>query len=332
MIQDQMRQLLAGYAADTLSADERRLLFEAALDDQELFNALQNEDALKELLDDPVTQARLRIALQPRRRAFSGRRWMLGVAIPAAIALVIVAVMNRAGAPRLVATDKAPRIAIQAAPAPAAQPAAGPVEKAENAAVPAAPPAPRLQAKKAGRGELPAPVPAVAAEARLAQPNAAPRMTANMRLLAPAVPEPVKAQLAAASAPDANLYQGPLVQYALDRSGPDGQDVRVRVTTGAAGYLALYELTPSGNVTRVYPARDDAARVAANSTLEIPFAPLKIADSGTRLRLVLVPSVFPASNGFLGGALGGVAGGGGTTLGTGAPPLAPMTVDIPLVP
>ena len=38
-------------------ADRRtsgRTLFEAALEDQELFNALQNEDALKELLDDPV--------------------------------------------------------------------------------------------------------------------------------------------------------------------------------------------------------------------------------------------------------------------------------------
>ncbi len=63
MTQDEIRKLLGGYATNALSADERRILFEAALEDQELFNALQNEDALRELLDDPVSRDQVRRAL-----------------------------------------------------------------------------------------------------------------------------------------------------------------------------------------------------------------------------------------------------------------------------
>ncbi len=52
-------QLLGGYATDTLTEEEKRQLFEAALQDQELFNALADEEALKALLTKP--EARLRI-------------------------------------------------------------------------------------------------------------------------------------------------------------------------------------------------------------------------------------------------------------------------------
>ncbi len=41
MTQDEIRKLLGGYATNALTADERRILFEAALEDQELFNALR---------------------------------------------------------------------------------------------------------------------------------------------------------------------------------------------------------------------------------------------------------------------------------------------------
>src|SRR3984885_15478419 len=108
MTQDEIRKLLGGYAANELTADERRILFEAALEDQELFNALENEDALRELLADPVSRDQVRRALAApvasrRRPAFWSRRWILGVAIPAVVALIIVAIMNRAKAPRLIA-------------------------------------------------------------------------------------------------------------------------------------------------------------------------------------------------------------------------------------
>ena len=66
MTQEEIRKLLGGYATNALSADERRILFEAALEDQELFNALQNEDALKELLDDPVLRDQMKSCLDIR--------------------------------------------------------------------------------------------------------------------------------------------------------------------------------------------------------------------------------------------------------------------------
>jgi len=46
-------QILGGYATDTLTEEEKRQLFEAALHDQALFDALADEEALKALLADP---------------------------------------------------------------------------------------------------------------------------------------------------------------------------------------------------------------------------------------------------------------------------------------
>src|ERR1700678_258313 len=107
MTQEEIRKLLGGYATDRLTADERRILFEAALEDQELFNALQNEDALRELLDDPVARSQVRRMLadpRPKRRPhFGSRRGLWGGALPAAAAVILIAIMNRANAPRLIA-------------------------------------------------------------------------------------------------------------------------------------------------------------------------------------------------------------------------------------
>jgi hypothetical protein len=99
MTQDEIRKLLGGYATNALTADERRMLFEAALEDQELFNALENEDALRELLDDPASRDQVRQALAgpiaSKRPGFWSRRWLLGVAIPAAAAVILIIMMNR---------------------------------------------------------------------------------------------------------------------------------------------------------------------------------------------------------------------------------------------
>jgi hypothetical protein len=63
---DDVRKLLGGYATGTLTEEEKQTLFNAALDDADLFNALADEHALKELLDDPTTRAQaLRAAETP---------------------------------------------------------------------------------------------------------------------------------------------------------------------------------------------------------------------------------------------------------------------------
>ena len=56
---DDVRKLLGGFATGTLSEAERQTLFDAALQDDELFAALADEQALKDLLEDGTVRAKL---------------------------------------------------------------------------------------------------------------------------------------------------------------------------------------------------------------------------------------------------------------------------------
>ena len=101
-----IRKLLGGYAADTLTAEERQALFEAALKDQDLFNELAREQALKELLEDPGARRHLLTALEEkpgfvdRWRAWMGRpvAWV-AVGSLAAVALLVVVTVRKAEPP-----------------------------------------------------------------------------------------------------------------------------------------------------------------------------------------------------------------------------------------
>ncbi len=64
MIPDEVRKLLGGYATGTLTDEERNLLFSAALQDQELFDVLADEEGLRELLAEPATRQTLLEQLQ----------------------------------------------------------------------------------------------------------------------------------------------------------------------------------------------------------------------------------------------------------------------------
>jgi hypothetical protein len=261
MTQDEIRKLLGGYALNELSAEERRVLFEAALEDQALFNALENEDALRELLEDPVSREQARRALAApipsrRRTSFWSRRWMFGVAIPAMVAVIVIVLMNRANAPRLIAPP------VQSA---SDQSAADQITADQSAAdlksAPAAAPIPSTRTPMA-----------------------------SLRVGAPQqMPEAIRQQFGSGFAANGPLYQGPLVKYALVRSGPKGNEIRVDLTPQIAGYLALYRVDAAGNSQRVHPVRDVAERVVAGVTIQIPSVPIKIADAGEKLRLVIVP-------------------------------------------
>lgn len=72
MSEHELEKLLGGFAADTLTAEERKLLYTAALHDQELFNALADEQALKELLADPAVRLRLLQALTQAKTSGAG--------------------------------------------------------------------------------------------------------------------------------------------------------------------------------------------------------------------------------------------------------------------
>ena len=343
MTQEEIRKLLGGYATNALTADERRMLFEAALEDQELFNALGNEDALRELLDDPVSRDQVRRALagpiaskRPgfwSRPVFWSRRWLLGVAIPAAAAVILIIMMNRANAPRLIAPPvpqtMTTNIAPTAPPELTAKLEPAPKEARKQSKTKALN---RIQIAAGQMSTDAVAAPAIPSPAQLEAPRPA---MASLRAAAPAaIPDAIRQQFSAGFPPNAPLYQGPLVRYSLVRSGAAGDDIRVEVTTGTAGYLALYEVDTAGNSKRVYPvnqsANEPAVRVLPNLAIQIPNSPIKLADAGQKLRLVMVPAGPPATIGLLGGAVNGAA------LGTGnaafPEPATPLVVDIPLAP
>jgi hypothetical protein len=94
MTREQVRKLLGGYAAGTLTPAEETALFEAALEDQELFDELGREQALRDLLSDPAARAHLLAALDEPRPAWGQRaaRWILGNAVGLAAVACFVTV------------------------------------------------------------------------------------------------------------------------------------------------------------------------------------------------------------------------------------------------
>src|SRR3984893_11946049 len=105
MTSEQARKLLGGYATNSLTEAERQALFEAALDDQELFDALQQEEALKELLADPVSRNQVQQALTQTPAsaatvaAWWSRWWVWGGFTAAVAATVLIVSVIRSNEP-----------------------------------------------------------------------------------------------------------------------------------------------------------------------------------------------------------------------------------------
>jgi hypothetical protein len=100
---DAIRKLLGGYATGTLTSAEQAALFAAALEDQELFDALASEQALRDHLRDPVAHAQLLAALAPPPRA-SFWQWLrspvvAGLVTAGIAAIAIVAVWQSTRVP-----------------------------------------------------------------------------------------------------------------------------------------------------------------------------------------------------------------------------------------
>ena len=263
-------------------------------------------------------------------------------------AVILIAIMNRYNAPRLIAPPPQTRSAtIAPKPAPELQaklePAAPELKKQLQ-------PKPQPGAPKQVASNLaptaPSPItraaiaPRPAAEPLISSPvqldSSRPAM-ASFRAAGPlAIPEAVRRQFSDGLAANAPFYTGPLVRYSVVRSGPAGDEIRVAVTAQLAGYLALYRVDPAGNLKRVYPADAVAVRVSPDLTIQVPNEPIKIGGAGERLRLVILPAALSEVIGQLGrtGVVGGAVN--GAVLGTGAArlsaPRAPLIVDIPLAP
>ena len=153
-----LQKLLGGYAAGTLTPEERRALFDAALADQTLFDALADEEPLREVLADPACRERVQAALVERPSVpFWLRRpalWSMAAATAAAAVVLTVIVLRPKPvptAPRQVAMARKVELPQSAVPAPAqAPPTAG-----RRARAPERPAPPAAQRQLASAKPLP---------------------------------------------------------------------------------------------------------------------------------------------------------------------------------
>src|ERR1700730_1083393 len=112
MKDEDIQNLLGGFATDTLTDRERELLFTAALKNQELFDALPDDQALRELLSDPASRRQLLQALEPEKRgvfAWMRRPLVWAVAMSAVTALMIAVALRQARPPAMEIAQTFPR-------------------------------------------------------------------------------------------------------------------------------------------------------------------------------------------------------------------------------
>jgi hypothetical protein len=285
---EDIHKLMGGYATGSLSEAERKVLFEAALEDQELFDELAREQALKELLDEPGAKQRLIAGLAPRRTEAAWRKLWPWLAFAGALALPLMianfvmvrstqrqAQLAQVRVPELrsvlpqdavsqpVVPEGQRRAEPTAAPPPkAVQPPkkVAPGEELRDAqtAAPAVN-APELDAVRELKKDVATPpaqdsvAPAEKAEASPAAPVVAPLQAPQPRAAAPAVPPPA-----------ANAFSGVIGGVG---GGGGGRGGRVQqIQQGQAGAIAAraaaparfsfsYSVTPEGAL-RVQPIAD----------------------------------------------------------------------------
>lgn len=263
-----LRELLGGYAAGTLTAEEREALFQAALENQALFDALADEEALRELLADPACRAQLLRDLGEQPAGFWQRfaEWMrkpatLAFAGSAAALVLVIGVVRFAqrepAAPTLVAqapleAKLPPRASIVRQPepklmrpaAPPAEKTAEPVREAPAAAVPVATPPADTRAEQVRQ--------APAAAAPVAAPPA--EKQAEPVRQAPATPAPVAAPQPAALTCVilARSSQGDWIETAPDAKFREGAEVRLRVRSAEDGSI-LATARDGATVTMLTP-------------------------------------------------------------------------------
>ncbi len=150
---DEARKLLGGYATGSLTEAERKLLFDAALEDQDLFDELATEQVLKEVIEEPGARARLIAALEPEKKQRVWWPWAAAVTV-AGLATIGVWLAQRPAPRQEVAlnVEKATPAEIAApatdavAPSPKPAPApAIPLQRKTEPAIPPTPPAPATE-------------------------------------------------------------------------------------------------------------------------------------------------------------------------------------------
>jgi hypothetical protein len=314
MTKDEIRQLLAGYATNTLTETERKALFEAALDDQELFDALHQEQALKDLLADPGSRAQIRQALEkPRSVRPRWWTWTAAASAVAAACLIVVVIHSHTTENAIVALQPSGPIAVQ--PAPNADSELKPIPQkaparasAAKQAVRARPSVAMNDSKDEARAttepapQAPPPPPALTASEQQVQVTGAPSQTDSRSQGQQLQANP--AQIGGAVGGIVTKVEVPPVRYTLLKRAQDGtyqplspgvglkagDAVRLSVLPNAAGYLSLSREGAPGAWTRIFPATGPGIAVTANADYEIPASSIEVTNGDQKLRITLVPS------------------------------------------
>jgi hypothetical protein len=275
--QDDIRRLLGGYATGSLTDSERAALFEAALDDQELFEELAREQALKDLLDQPGAKQRLISALKPAPVA-SWKRKLIWSAATALIAAGIVAgwfatrppgMVQEAHlqvAPAQVESDR--RAAPPPGPAaPAPAPAASPIAASQPA-----PPFEKKLEKKSEKKKV-----APDQEARKDVPTALKDDKAETVAVTAAPPLVIQNQVLPSSqgaqqqtAPQAFSAGAVMRAKSAARFGFDYQiepGALLAITPAEPGFLSI-----TADSTPIFPSTNNS-RVPGGATIRIAFPP-----------------------------------------------------------
>lgn len=118
MTNNEVERLLGGYATNSLTEQERKALFDAALEDQELFNALEHEEALRDLLADTEARPQLLRALKqaPPAQRHGSPFWAWGLAGSLAAAAALLFVLLRSPEPQRPAPQEVAKAPAAASP------------------------------------------------------------------------------------------------------------------------------------------------------------------------------------------------------------------------
>jgi hypothetical protein len=245
---DDVRKLLGGYATGTLSDEEKQLLYDAALRDDDLFAALADEHALKELLDDSNVRAQLLRATEEPKFTVAGafREWLerpKAKALVATGAVLLAIIAFKTGRESM--EEKHEQVA------EVRQPAAEPERPVVPPAQPKESPAPQRKAAKL-KVEKDAPVMAREAPASAPQPPSAPARGVVGGVVGGVIGGvPAASQMryksqetADAAAPIAyellgKQADGEFRPVAADSAFAEGDVVQVRVTSRQNGAVAL---------------------------------------------------------------------------------------------
>jgi len=254
---EDIRRLIGGYATGTLTEAEQRLLFDAALNDQELFDELSREQALKEMLDEPGTRQRLIAALgQPKPKQFVWWPWAAaGTAI--AGAMVAIVFMWTPAKQEIAMVTPAPAPVVKdepAQPMPPPKPASVKQKVAGPAPAPRAPANERDERREANAITADN-TGAVAAERAQSAPAAAP-------------PPPRAARAVGALSGFREVPAAKPVRFAFDYTiEPNGT---LTITPSADGYLGVIAMNgdTAGPVLGIEGAGPDG-RVQAGSQVSV---------------------------------------------------------------